>query len=146
MRVWGLNYQAAWERAIEMKTCLIVDTGDFTRDTACGYLKGRNFSIRAVKDSEQALTMCREKMPDVILIDDSANPAGQAFDFVRKLRSSPPGEWPFVIYCSKERDAATIGAAIWDGASDCLMKPFDADLLEFKLYQSGVMNRNQSDI
>lgn len=124
-----------------MKTCLIVDTGDFTRNTACDYLKGRNFAVKAAESGEQALTICREKMPDVILIDDSANSGGQAFDFMRKLRRTPPGQRPFVIYCSKQSDAATIGAAIWDGASDCLMKPFDDDLLEFKLYQSGVINQ-----
>ncbi len=124
-----------------MKTCLIVDKGDITRNTAYRYLRGHDFSVQGAEDGEQALSMCRKRMPDVILVDDSANVSGYALDFVKKLNKSKTGKRPVVIYCSRERDAAKIGAALWEGATECLMKPFDADLLDFKLHQSGIMER-----
>ena len=124
-----------------MRTCLIVDKGDIIRNTAYRYLTGHDFSVQGAEDAEQALFICRKRMPDVILVDDSANVSGCALDFVRKLDGSHSGTRPVVIYCSRERDAARVGAALWEGATECLMKPFDADLLDFKLRQSGIIER-----
>lgn len=43
-----------------------------------------------------------------------------------------------MLYCSDNSDPESLSALILEGASECLIKPFDDELLEFKLLQSGI--------
>jgi two-component system, chemotaxis family, chemotaxis protein CheY len=49
------------------------------------------------------------------------------------------GGRPVVILYADAPDFDTMGAAILEGASEFLLKPFDRELLTFKLRQSGVL-------
>lgn len=46
--------------------------------------------------------------------------------------------WPVVIVYSGTPDVEAIGRSIAHGVNDFLLKPFDRDLLKFKLLQAGV--------
>ena len=39
----------------------------------------------------------------------------------------------------QEREAARIGRTIWGGAAECMMKPYDAEILDLKLRQTGII-------
>lgn len=122
-----------------MKTCLVIHKDNEMRRSAFGYLKRRKFQIREACSGEQALTMCREAMPDVILYDEAAGQVDKGLEFLRRLRRNRrDGPQPVVIYLCDEDDVQTLGAAILEGASECLIKPFDSDLLDFKLRQAGL--------
>ena len=121
-----------------MRSCLIVDARHGTRSAVHGFLTQRRFDITAVSSAEEALDVCRKAMPDVIVYDDSADLEGGGAAFIRRLRRSGRGVETVVLYCAENRDLEALSALILDGASECLMKPFDDDLLEFKLRQSGI--------
>ncbi len=121
-----------------MKLCLIVDNSHEMRDAAYGYLKDRDFMVKEAVDGDEAMSVCDETMPDVILLDESAyEPRGGA-SFLKRLVRRSSGDGPVVIFCSGDSDASQMGAAILEGASECLVKPFDNELLDFKLAQAGV--------
>jgi two-component system chemotaxis response regulator CheY len=121
-----------------MKMCLIIDHGAEIKSTAAAYLADRDFAVEQVKNCNQALAKCRTEMPDVILLaSDTPNMSG--LEFLSRLRRTQRGQKPVVLYCADEHDPDRIGQAIWRGASECLIKPFDADLLAFKLNQSGAV-------
>jgi hypothetical protein len=44
-----------------------------------------------------------------------------------------------VIVCPQEPEAARIGRTIWGGAAECMMKPYDAEILDLKLRQTGII-------
>jgi len=128
-----------------MRSCLIVDAQHGTRSVVHGFLAQRQFDITAVSSVDEALDVCRKAMPDVIVYDESADREGGGAAFIRRLRRSGRGVAPVVLYCADKRDPETLSGLILDGASECLMKPFDDDLLEFKLRQSGIDTAEDAD-
>lgn len=80
--------------------------------------------------------MCQQNMPDLILVDHLM-PKVDGLEFLKRLNKTRGGGRPVVLFCSGESDAGALGSALWQGAAECLIKPFDADLLDFKLRQVG---------
>ena len=60
-------------------------------------------------------------------------------DFVRRLRRNARGKAPVVFLYAETADTELIGQSILQGAADVLMKPFDRDILQFKLRQAGIV-------
>ena len=120
-----------------MRNCLIVDARNGTRAVVHHFLAQRRFDVTAVSSAEEALDVCRKTMPDIIVYDDSADEEGGAA-FLRRIRRCGRGIRPVVLYCSDNSDPESLSALILEGASEFLIKPFDDELLEFKLLQSGI--------
>ena len=121
-----------------MKNCLIVDDSREDRQIAARYLRRFGFRVKHAKDGDEGLSICRQKMPDIILVDHLM-PKVDGLEFLKRLNKTRGGSRPVVLFCSGESDTTALGSAIWEGAAECLIKPFDADLLNFKLHQVGVM-------
>ena len=118
------------------KLCLIIDDGVELDSAAGKYLENSDYKIAQAQTCNEALTMCKQSMPDVILLD-ADTPKMSGLEFLARLRGTQRGEEPVVLYCAQHEDTTRIGQAIWKGASECLVKPFDTELLAFKLEQSG---------
>ncbi len=123
-----------------MKMCLIVDDSREDRQIAARYLRKFGFLIKQAVDGDEALTMCRQNMPDIILVDHLV-PKVDGLEFLKKLKKTRGGTKPVVLFCSRQGDTAALGRALWQGAAECLVKPFDADLLNFKLHQVGAITK-----
>ncbi|MHA1523333.1 MAG: hypothetical protein ACTSY1_02865 [Alphaproteobacteria bacterium] len=84
-------------------------------------------------DVGRALECMAATDPAVILASsDVVGPAA-----IRRLVRATRGETA-VILVARSIDVHLISAAIWHGAAECLMRPFDPNILEFKLQQTGV--------
>ena len=121
-----------------MKTCLVVDDFSVIRKVARRILEDMQFAITEAEDGAQALGICRETLPDVVLVDWSM-PNVDGIQFLRALRKMPNGGRPKVVFCTTENDVAQIARALRAGADECLMKPFNKDLVAKKLQQVGVI-------
>ena len=121
-----------------MKTCLIVDDSRVVRKVAARIIRDLNFNIHEAGNGAEALESCRAKMPDAILLDWNM-PVMNGLDFVRALRREDGGKQPLVVFCSIENDAEHINEAIRSGADEFIMKPFDADILESKFAEVGLV-------
>lgn len=119
-----------------MKKCLIVDDSRKDRQIAARYLRRFGFQVKHAKDGNEGLDICRQHMPDVILVDHEM-PNVDGLEFIKRLKKTRGGRHAVVLFCSAGRDTNALGSAIWQGAAECLVKPFDADLLDFKLQQVG---------
>ena len=120
-----------------MKTCLVVDDSKVIRKVARHILETLSFDVREAADGREALDVCVQSPPDVILLDWNM-PVMSGMDFLRALRSTPGGEKPKVVFCTTENGMAYIRAAIEAGADEYVMKPFDRETLESKLQIVGV--------
>ncbi|SRR5690606_40464760 len=118
-----------------MRQCLIVDGSPEERRNAADILAGLGFAAREAADAEVAIARCREQMPDLILLEIRA--AVDAVTFLRRLRRLRGGTRARVLMVTGGDDAAAIGAAIWHGAEEYLVKPLDPEILAFKLQQIG---------
>lgn len=121
-----------------MKQCLIVDDSRIIRKIARRILEELEFTIDEAEDGAAALELCRNSMPDAILLDwHIANMPGA--DFLRALRREPSGDKPVVICCTTEHDIAHITEAIGAGADEYLIKPFDRDIVQAKFADAGLV-------
>jgi two-component system, chemotaxis family, chemotaxis protein CheY len=121
-----------------MKICLIVDDSSVIRKVARRILEGMDFQIAEAEDGEQALEICRNHLPDAILLDWNM-PKMDGFDFLKALRRLPGGDQPRVVFCTTENDVAHIARALHAGANEYIMKPFDKEIVEAKFQEVGLI-------
>jgi two-component system, chemotaxis family, chemotaxis protein CheY len=121
-----------------MKTCLVVDDSRVIRKVSRHLLEGMGFTVAEAADGSEALDLCVQDMPDVILLDWNM-PVMSGIEFIRALRQREGGETPKVVFCTTENDVVHIRSAIEAGANEYVMKPFDRETLQIKLQLVGAV-------
>ncbi len=121
-----------------MKSCLIVDDSRVVRMVAKKILQELGFETSEAEDGKKAMEACQRAMPDVILLDWNM-PVMNGIEFLRELRAYPGGDTPKVVFCTTENDLAHIMEAMGSGADEYIMKPFDAEIIESKFSQVGIL-------
>jgi two-component system chemotaxis response regulator CheY len=121
-----------------MKTCLVVDDSSVIRKVARRILEKFDFKISEAEDGAQALELCRQGMPDAVLLDWNM-PVMDGYEFLKELRAMPGGDVPKVVFCTTENDVAHIARALRAGANEYIMKPFDKDIVEAKFQEVGLI-------
>jgi two-component system chemotaxis response regulator CheY len=115
-----------------MANCLIVDDSRVIRTVARRLFEELHYATAEAEDGISALRACREKMPDLMLLDWSM-PGMTGVEFVRALRAQPGGGRPVILVSLTEVDVNEIAQAVAAGINDYLMKPFDRQTLSAKL-------------
>ncbi len=128
-----------------MRHVLVVDDSTVVRKIVRRVLEGMNLQITEASDVRQALAVCSISMPDAIFVDGGM-PALDGCEFLRRLRRMHGGNGPKAVVCLNENDVAQIARAIHAGASDFIMKPFDADQLREKFALVGAQLSASSTI
>ena len=121
-----------------MKQSLVVDDSSVIRKVARRILEGFGFRIQEAEDGQQALDLCRQSMPDAILLDWNM-PVMDGLEFLRQLRALPNGSQPKIVFCTSENDVAHIARALRAGANEYIMKPFDREIVEAKFHEVGLI-------
>jgi two-component system chemotaxis response regulator CheY len=117
---------------------LVIDDSEQIRKDARRIVESLGFEARSAADGEEALLLCRAMMPVLILVDWMM-PGMGGLDFVKALRAFPESRRATVIFLSGNSRPRDIHLAMRSGASEYLIKPFDRDLLSFKLAQVGLI-------
>ena len=115
-----------------MQCCLIVDDSDIIRKVAGQFAERAGYMIIEAGDGAQALTACRARVPDVILLDWQL-PGMSPLEFLRELRTVSTGAWPQILYMMTELDIADLTAVHSAGITDFILKPFYRETLMAKL-------------
>ncbi len=124
-----------------MKSCLVVDDSRVTRKVARRILEELSFQVSEANDGAQALDLCRREMPNAILLDWNM-PVMDGLTFLQQLRKTDGGKAPVVVFCTTENDLEHITDALTEGASEYIMKPFDAEILHAKFVEAGLIDRD----
>lgn len=103
----------------------------FARDLSC-----LGLDSLIASDVAKALECIAANEPAVILASgDVVGPSA-----IRRLVAATRGRVAVILVADRV-DVRAISAAIWHGAAECLVRPFDTEILEFKLSQSGVIGQ-----
>lgn len=121
-----------------MSCCLIVDDSRTIRKVSREIVESLAFDVLEAENGEAGLSECQVRMPDVILLDWNM-PVMDGYSFLKKLRGSPGGQAPKVIFCTTENDMVHITKALEGGADEYIMKPFDKDILATKFQELGLL-------
>ncbi len=124
-----------------MKSCLVVDDSRVTRKVARRILEDLSFQVSEAHDGAEALDQCRKAMPTAILLDWNM-PVMDGLTFLQQLRRTEGGKGPVVVFCTTENDLEHITDALTEGASEYIMKPFDAEILQAKFVEAGLIDRD----
>ncbi len=121
-----------------MAQCLLIDEDVAERQRLSRLLAALGIDTAETAAPEDGLAFCNHHAPDVVMLAAGA-PGGMPKDFVKRMRRAKGGKTPVVIVYADRPDTEMIGRSILEGAADVIMKPFDRDLLQFKLKQAGVI-------
>jgi len=121
-----------------MKHCLIVDDSRTVRAISAHILQDLELDTSEAENGVIALEMCRQSMPDLILMDWHM-PEMDGMECLKALRKMPGGEAPRVVFCTTENDIEHINQAVGAGANEFIMKPFDNEIMRSKLESVGLL-------
>ena len=121
-----------------MAQCLLIDENEAERQRLSRLLTGLGIDTAETGVAEEAVAFCNDNSPDVVMMA-AGIPGRMPKDFVKRMRRARHGKAPVVIVYADRPDTEMIGRSILEGAADVIMKPFDRDLLQFKLKQAGVI-------
>lgn len=121
-----------------MSVCLIVDDSSVVRKVARRIVEKFGYTVAEAADGTDAMDYVNANpMPEAILLDWNM-PQMQGIDFLENLRKMPGGKDPKVVFCTTENDLQKISRALWAGADEYIMKPFDEDILATKFATVGL--------
>lgn len=126
------------EGIVDMTRCLLIGEDSPECRRLQQLLDGLGLDTAQASQPEEALKYCNDNAPDVVMLA-AAGAGRRPRDFVRHLRRNIHGKKPVVFLYAETPDTEMIGLSILQGAADVLMKPFDRDILQFKLKQAGVI-------
>ncbi|MFN7114285.1 MAG: response regulator [Alphaproteobacteria bacterium] len=121
-----------------MTKCLIVDDSVVVRKLARMMIEGLGFECTEAGDGAAALESCRAELPQMILLDWNM-PVMNGMDFMQALRALPGGAAVKIVFCTTENNMPAIQTALSAGADEYIMKPFDAEILQSKFRQVGLI-------
>lgn len=121
-----------------MLQCLIIASEEADRQELVGVLKPYGFELAVVEDADQALAVCGMRLPDLVLMPESLRGI-ESYEFIRMIQRAGEARQPKILVFSERPEAGLIGRAIWSGASECFVKPFDASIIDLKLKQVGAV-------
>ena len=117
---------------------LVVDDSERILADARRLLEPMGFAVMTARDGESGMSLAVRHHPALVLFDWSL-PGMSGIDFLRTLRAVPGYEATQVIVCSGYGRPADIHLAMRAGACEYILKPFDPELLTFKLRQIGLV-------
>ena len=118
------------------RLCLLVDDSAVVRRVAGAMFRDLGYIVAEAASGKQALEVCAEVMPDLILLDWNM-PEMDGITCLVQLRAMIVPEQPKVILCTTESTLEKIAVAMSAGADEYIMKPFDREVLRDKLVQLG---------
>ena len=118
-------------------SCLLIEANHDEGLRVAGLLETLGFACDTRMTADEGIRYCHEQEPDVVVMEASELPSAREFLRLVRYRGRNAGR-PVVLLYAANADVATMGETILEGASEFLVKPFDTDLLRFKLCQSGV--------
>ncbi len=122
-----------------MATSLIADSSAPVRKAAQFLLESLGFEVAGARDGAEVLAALKGLAPDLVILD--ARLAGtETVPLIEEIRSMPEGARTCIFFVA-EGGPASVRAAIDAGADDYLIKPFDRELLSFKLDQARARGR-----
>lgn len=107
-----------------MITLLLVEDNEMNRDAISRLLERRGFSVIKAVDGEEGLRVCRESLPDLVLMDLGL-PGIDGFEATRRIKADPRTARIPVVALTARALTSDQEAAFAAGCDDYDTKPVD---------------------
>lgn len=125
-----------------MKIVMIADDSPVIRKVARRLLEDMELVVVEAGDGAQAISMCRDNMPDILIVDWDM-PGRPGVDVVAEIARMPAAENTAIFYCTSELVIPEMTKAKRAGAKGFLMKPFNRQILLKKFMEFGLLNEGE---
>ena len=96
------------------------------------YLEGYQFSVQVVAKGGEALTVCRQSLPNVVILDPDL-PDADGYDLCQRLRADERVGNNLIMALLFAGDRQAKLAALDAGADDVITHPVDIEELRLKI-------------
>lgn len=117
-----------------LKQCLVVDDSDIVRRYTRLIFEALDFRVTEAATAEEATQRILTETPEFIMVDWRI-PGSNMIEFIQSVRQAPDGNEPHIIYMMTENDPIENQAATRAGANGTILKPFNKDIIAFKLHE-----------
>ncbi|MEM6460689.1 MAG: response regulator [Pseudomonadota bacterium] len=109
-----------------MKRLVLIEKSVIIRKVAKRILSDLGYLISEAEDEETALSICKGRMPAVVIVDANLPGATELIGSIRKL---PGGDEVKIYFCMVEGKFKLMMKGKRAGADDFLLKPFNREIL-----------------
>lgn len=120
------------------KRILVIDDSGTIRKAIRRILESLSFAVTEAEDGEQALHQLSAGDPFAAVLCDIDMPVMDGLTFLKEVSHRPALVPPPIIMCTTHTSYDKIETALTLGASEYIMKPFDATIIGSKLEACGV--------
>ncbi len=121
-----------------MKRILVIDDSGAIRKAIRRILESLRYAVTEAEDGEQALQVLSAGDPFDAVLCDIDMPVMDGLSFLSAVQARPMLSPPPIIMCTTHTSFDKIQTALTLGASEYIMKPFDATIIGSKLEACGV--------
>lgn len=107
---------------------LLLEDNDFIRENTVEILELSDYEVVAVPDGARGLAIFDARTPDLILCDIQM-PRMNGYDFFKAIRKNEKAASIPFVFLTAFSEKKEIISALEMGATDYIVKPFDADEL-----------------
>jgi CheY-like chemotaxis protein len=115
-----------------MTTLLLVEDNEMNRDAISRLLERRGFRVLTAVDGEEGIEICREQLPDLVLMDLGL-PGIDGFEATRQIKGDPRTSRIPVVALTARVLTSDQEAAFAAGCDDYDTKPADLGRLVGKI-------------
>ncbi len=115
-----------------IRSVLVVDDSRAQRRILCACLQRWGFAVREAESGIEALEICRDHPPDLVL-SDWMMPGMDGLDFCREFRATPRDSYGYFILLTSKSGKEEIAHGLDAGADDFLTKPVNASELRARI-------------
>jgi sigma-B regulation protein RsbU (phosphoserine phosphatase) len=120
------------ERIGAGRSILVVDDSKLQRKILTSMVKRWGFKVREAENGEQALEMCKDDQPDIVL-SDWMMPGMSGLELCQSFRSLPNDDYVYFILLTSKGEKDEVTEGLRAGADDFLTKPTNADELRARI-------------
>lgn len=115
-----------------MTTLLLVEDNEMNRDAISRLLERRGFAVIMAEDGEEGVRICKERLPDLVLMDLGL-PGMDGFEATRRIKADPATARIPVVALTARVLTSDQEAAFAAGCDDYDTKPADLARLVGKI-------------
>ena len=120
------------QRSGAIRQVMIVDDSRVQRRILSASLSRWGFDVIEAESGEEAVHLCQEHLPDLIL-SDWMMPGMSGLDFCRAFRTLSGERYGYFILLTSKSEKAEVALGLDSGADDFLSKPVDTDELRARI-------------
>lgn len=115
-----------------IKLVLVVDDSRLQRKILSASLKRWGFEVIEAESGDQAVELCRDRLPDLVL-SDWMMPGMSGLEFCQVFRDLSEGRYGYFILLTSKSEKAEVARGLDSGADDFLSKPVDTNELRARI-------------